>query len=93
MVTPASACVAGGRRGFHPGTVALKYKSENVNGFHGLGHLFSDLVRDSEGVLMVFSKPTSGDVFCHLCVFSRALCGFWVSFHTCAFSGPEMGSI
>lgn len=53
--------------------MALKYKSENGNGFRGLGHLFSDLVRDSKEFFFSSPKPTSGDIFCFLlCVFSRA---------------------
>lgn len=75
--------------------MALKYKSEHVNGFHGLGRLFSDLVRDSEEVLMGF-LPSQLVVmyFATFSVFSARLhVVFWVSFPTCAFSGPEMGLI
>lgn len=73
--------------------MALKYKSENGNGFRGLGRLFSDLVRDSKEFFF-FLPPSQLVViyFAFFSVFSAGLHMFiWTLFHTCAFSAPETG--
>lgn len=42
--------------------MALKYRSENGNGFRGLSQLFCDLARDSKEFFF-YPKPTSGDIY------------------------------
>lgn len=53
--------------------VGLKYNSESGNGVRGLG-CCSVTLGEIQRNFFFFPKPTSGDIFCLLRVFSRALC-------------------